>query len=303
MSSFFNRFKLCLTSPDFYKKLENPSSGSYAVFLYWIFVAYTFVGAIIFAIMLVISMPSPQMFAEHLNQDLDALYPQDLVVTIEKGKMRTNQKEPYSIEIPERWTKEIFEGKPVPHLVTFDAKADAGTYTEHKTVVFFTENAVVYPRKTNTMYKADGTHEESVELGIMPLADVKDTEFNRESYDAIRVMVRPWIKAIPSLVFTTILLCVTVGPFVIAGFKLLWVLLYLLGATWLVVVLSSVMNRKMPYWTLYRMSAFAAIVPITAKALMGIFGISMPFLGFTLILLVWMGVILNRMPASAPKSK
>lgn len=303
MPLFFHRLRNCFTSPKSYKALvEGEASAGW--FLYWIFVICTFVSGTVIAVSLLMHVPLTKQFASDLSTDLQNLYPEKLVVTVKDGKLSTNQKEPYSIEFPERWAKALFkEGAPVPHMVTFDTKASADSYDAHKTVVFFTKTSAIYPRKTNTTYNVDGTQTDKLELAFQPLSEVQDITVNKEMYDGVYTAISPWVRAIPSLVITTILLALTVGPFVIAGFKLLGFLIYLLLATWLVLALATVMSRKMPYWTLYRLTAFASIVPISIATVAGVFGTWLPFLGFTLILAVWTGVILQTMPKKSASAQ
>jgi hypothetical protein len=287
MQKFFRRYADYCYRPDSFRPLlENNTSPWW--FLYWVFVLNTAVALVTFAFFFVSFLPKMQPFFAQLQQEIATIYPSDLVVTIKDGTLTTNQKEPYSVPLPKRWNDAVTKpGDPAIMLAAFDSSADVTSYEQYHAVLLFTKNAVAFPRRSS-----DGA--KSLEVGFRSYQDWPNRTITKNDADAIVAAVSPWIAALPAFIVTTGTLLLTIGPFVIGAFRLGNFVIYLLIATWLVVLIARQMKCTATYWPLFRLTAFGSILPITAVTLLNMLGTKLPTFGFTLFLLIWMGVIVKK---------
>jgi hypothetical protein len=234
--------------------------------------------------------------------DLQYLYPDDLVVAIKDGKLNVNQPTPYTLEIPERWEKQIVDtetsGLP-KHLITIDPAANVEDYAKHQSFILLTETAIVYPSKSRRGASAGEDHE-WMQTSFARYDDSPETAnlvMNHEKYQEFFAVLQPIIEKIPTFMAIGTGFLVLIAPWLVGLFSWSGSLLYLFFGTALLWIICKIVGWNMGYQSLYRLGIYGIILPRLVQAVLSLIGFGLPPLGFTALFVVWMSVILRLNPS------
>ncbi len=303
LRAFFHRIALALTKPSAYAELLSRRTGQGIAYLYGVLVLTSLVGGIVIAAGLLAAQPFVAKGAMELKAAAPGLYPAGLVVTLKNGTLSTNASGATVIPFPEHWKTALARSgstKYVPrNLVVIDTSATAEDYRQKDTAVLITAHSAVYPGKSNGNTGTGGMADYRNTLTVQSFADMQDRVITRATYDGLLAKATPFIDALPALITTVVVLLIVVVPFVYAGFRLLWVLAYLLLATLAVWLIATLLGKKLTYGQLYRLSLYGVTLPILVTLVVPFIGFAIPLL-FSLIFLGWMGVVLAKLPKKLP---
>jgi hypothetical protein len=301
IKTFFDEIRKSLVDFPFYREVAARPLSSAMRYVYWVSFLFTLVTGLLTASQMLASRQTFNAFIDKAVIELPELYPQDLVITIQDGKLSTNGQEPYVFVMPEKIASEAETEMPV-NLLVIDTKARAEDFEDYQTFFLVTERAVVYPREVNA--RKDLTTGETTyasEISFFTFDDIDEFQFNRASYDAIAQTLLPFLKVAKPIYLWIIISFMTILPFLGAGFIMLGYMLYLLVMTLLVWVISRIVSTQWTYKQLYKMSMFGLTLPMFLDFLRNLLGVgaSIPFL-FTLIFLVWMSLVLVQSKQERP---
>ena len=243
MKNFFSTILSTFYKPAFYAEarkggLRKPIWTSY------------FLGALGAGLAMLIFYANIVPFASSdMLSRIEALYPDELVVTLASGEISINQPEPYYIK------NTIMPGPEAPeNLVIFDTKDSLkGGAVDNKTAVLV--------RKTSVISMQNGSEERITHLS----ASMATSSFSKADISGFVDKVRPYVK--PVLLIGGLLL-VLVGTFFAAAFWLGFHLLYLLLPGVLIYLFGRSREPQMLWKESYMVAIYASIpVAILSYAL------------------------------------
>lgn len=206
---------------------------------------------------------------------IQALYPDDLVLTLRDGKLLTNQSEPVIIPFPEEWREnecqlDNCKKKDLPfNLLVIDSEAELS----RKAIK--TRDALILANETEIGFSNKRGGETRIfdlsEVQINKTIEIKSTTF------------RYWVDRGASIVQTAILFLIVVLPLLMfIGLWLGYIVYAFLGA--LVVWLAAhIRKHRLTYTQAYRSTLYLLPASFVVSFLMTVFGFRVPFL-FTLVL-------------------
>lgn len=254
-------------------------------YLFWLLFCISLVTSLWIGVMLAMLTPYIGSFVESANTDLRGMYPQNLVITIKDGVLSTNGREPVIVDIPANWKQKMekeLEDNPMKdkeHLITIDTRADISNYQRYKTLVLVTRTGLVVPDD-----KSDG-------IRTIPFDKEMNQVITRDLYVKTLDNILPFMRLLPGLAIVGVFLLVLILPFVFAGFSWLWYLAYLAFFTLIAWLLATIMGRKHTYGEVYRLGAYGLTLPLLYNMVTFFVPVlRLPFF-FTLIFLVYMGVV------------
>ncbi len=300
---FFRTVLDSASKPQSYnQRLREPSSRALG-YLYWLLVCSMAVTTLWLAIGYIAARPDIQTFITETQSQIPDFYPAELVLTLSGGTLSTNAEEPYVFD-PAFWTSDLVgdfaeEGEEMPtHFITIDTQGSIEAYEEYDTLVLLTADKAMFP-------------DEDGGMRVMPWTDVQNPEkkesldspfiVNKELYDEGAKAFMPFVKAAPFVIDIAVLCIMLLLPLIGAGFLWLWMLLYLAVFTLPVWALSGLMGRRLSYGKIWQISLFGLTLPLLVTLVQQMIpNFSVPFL-FSLIFLVWMGVVLSKLPRAGAR--
>lgn len=294
---FFTSFKRSLTDISYYRDVVGAKftfSLKYLYFLMFLLALIKGISIVPGMIAVIAKMPEIKTTVVKVT---DKLYPDELVVTIEDGKLSTNVEEPYYIKFPQEIDTNIdgesFDSSEFAGLVVIDTAGDVGDYESYDSLILVTENAIVYP------------DDDTSDVGgyrVLPLRNIQsDMVIDRVFYDELVGKIMPYFDYAPAVFTGIILLSVLVLPFLLASFYTSGRLLYLLIPSLLLLLFAKLTKRELRYADVYQVSMHTLTAPVILAFVIELFGIRLPFLSFTALFLGITGfVIVKAFTKGAP---
>ncbi len=286
LKTFGNEIAVSAGDPAKLAKFTKKRLSSSLRYLFWFLFCLSLATTLWVCLSLSLLIPRITPFVDSATTELRSLYPANLVVKVQAGRLSTNGREPVQIDLPPKLKKTFaedpgrnnkFDG--VQHLVVIDTKAEAERFYDYHTLVLLTERSMIVADD----YKGG--------VRVVPYETDRNIQVTRQSYVQIVDAATPFLRTLPALASSAVIFLGFVLPFLIAGGAWLWYLLYLLVATLAAMLVAKMMGRRHTYSELYRLGAYAITLPLLYNAItLWIPFLRYPFV-FSLIFLVWMGLV------------
>lgn len=256
---FFKSIPASVYSPSFYAGIAGRSFWKG----FWYFMGVSFFVLLVWALLFVLAPYLKHKEAIHSTVDsIVHFYPEELVLTIQDGKLSSNVEEPYSFKLTdlistETWNanfKEGFEegiseGMPASvdvedlSLVVIDTQTPYSLeqFYQHKTLIWITSD-VVYVMAENNKIEA------------MPLAEAPNMVINKALVDET---METALQGVQSALPTVIFFCFILAFLGMVVFRMVYLLFYAL------VLFVTCRLMKLPYdfGASYKMGFYAITLP------------------------------------------
>lgn len=284
---FFRTYVLSLTSPAFYEVvLRMPASRSFKYFA-----LLQVLLALLYTLPLFVTMVAVD--PRGVIDDVTAVYPDELAITVEDGRVSINQELPYAIPMPKAMADDVSMGdddadQPAS-LVVFASEEQVGSVTS-----FFELDALVVVTE-NAVYARDGNPGGQMRAYMLPQDGFSGT-VDRAKVDAFadavsgHWFVRYRAYAVPAaLIFFALLWVAFFVGYLVA-------LVIYTAVVWLLAKLF-LRSRMFTYGRLYQIGLHALTLIITVDVVLGMLGMTF-FGGFIMLLayLAWTVWILTELP-------
>jgi len=289
LKTFFKIFWRSLTDISYYKDIAKAKFSFSLKYLYIFLFFVALARGIVFASSLSFIIPEIPQFIENAKDAARELYPAELVLTFEDGKLSTNVEEPYYIEIPSQFRDGVDADEPVS-LAVIDTSASVEDLSQYETVFLITETALVAPDDDT---RGVGGYR------VIPFDDFGDDSealsgvFDRNIYIQVVDQLLPYLDNLPSIVYGLIVGALLVWPFFAGAVSLVGSMIYLLFMTVVVLIFAKIVKRDLEYGKLYQLGMHGATLPILITTVLAGFSIYVPLL-YTLIFLVFMGMVVVK---------
>lgn len=236
---FFKTLGASLYSPRFYTEIPKHTFGR----AFWFFARLALLTSA--GIMLMVGVPILAVLlgsAGNLDEKILEAYPDELVITINQGKVSTNVEEPYSIPIP--FTDNELQKFPsefrAQNLIVIDTKTPftSAQFEAYKTLAWLTQDSLFF------------YNSEEAEIGGYPLKNVKKLEITEQAVQTFveKVMgMMKWLAPMIGLMMWAMLWTGTI----------LWGLGYALLLAVLISILKSVLGQNASYGASYLTALYA----------------------------------------------
>jgi hypothetical protein len=291
IKNFFLKIRDSVIKPESYSERLKEPFGKGLAYMYWLFVCVSLVSAVTGAAFVFAARDEIREFAAGAQSELAIAYPEELVLTISGGLLSTNVEEPYVIDPAffQNIKKDDAENEIPTHMITIDTNGSPDDYESYDTGILFTRESAVFP-------------DEDAGLRIVPYTEFESEEpivINKENYDKVVEVVSPYIAMVPGFIDAAMIAMILLWPFIGGFFGWALTLLWLFFGTALVWILSGIMRKNLGYAQLYKLGLYGITIPLIYK-LLSIF-LPVEYTGLsTLIYVVWMGIVLSKLPG-APK--
>lgn len=207
-------------------------------------------------------------------------FPDDLVITINNGKIRTNVDEPYFIKLPKKWS--TTDNKEFSHFITIDTKANVEDIKKYKTVMLITKSNIVIVDK-DTGYR------------VQTLDQIKGYyQIDKYIYNNILKKLFPYLNYLTIVIYVLMIITIIIFPVLAVFFVLSGKFFYLLFFCLILLFISKLMKTKLGYRKIFQLSLHGLTVPIILSTISGWFNFSLPDFSSTLIFLLFMSVVVSQ---------
>jgi len=201
-------------------------------------------------------------------------YPEDLVITMQGGKLSTNATEPFMVPVPESWRDLTLKGVEMKNLIVIDTKTPFSLpkMKEYETFIWVGE--------TNVFVNSDQ------EVRIYDLSTVPDGQVTKETIGVMWV----YMENILGKMMIGVVIVGVIGYYI--G-MIVWKMLYLCFFALLAVILAGILKTKLMYGDCYKMGFHILTVGFLLTFLIELTGRWTHFTGFwllpTLVMLLMLG--------------
>ncbi len=267
--NFIKKIGQSIYSPQFYSQIAQKSLGSALGYFFLFCLILTIIQVSILFFTLNFAHFQPTLETEFAK--IVSLYPSELVVTITKGTVSTNVKEPYVISVPGDIAPE--------NIITIDTKTpfSAAQYRDYQTPIWVTKNAIFYTSNN--------------ELKTVDLSKVSDFRLDQATVTTFAGKVTPWLK----FVMPVVLFIMFIALYIANIFRLV----YLFFLALLIMLATKLMKKSLSYSGAYKVGVYAMTLAFFVDSLAPLFRtVNIPFL-FTLVSLIIVIVNFYSLPATA----
>ncbi len=223
--------------------------------------------------------PPALEFAKRFETRAQGLYPRDLVITIQKGKLHTNVAEPLRFPVPFELFMEMpgtLTDQKQKYLLTIDTKAEASDYDNSQSVILITSDTLVIP-------DSGGGHQ------LFPLSEMGDIVIDKKLATENLSKIMPFIRMLPYLLIAV--LCSVFFIFL----PLSW-LISLLFFSVLLLFAARLMQLNLSYRKIYQIGLHSLALPTLIQITLTSMGIIPPIPFFnSLVFLLYSLVILAEL--------
>ncbi len=280
LKRFFSIVWKSATDFSYYKDIIQAPFSFSLKYLFILLFFINLVGGIIFSINIAVQLPKIPSLIEKIKTAASEFYPDELVVTVNNGKIKTNVDEPYFIDFPK--SLNIKNEKNITHFITIDTKAAVDNFKKYQTIILITKNTIMYP-DSNSGYK------------IQPLDEIKGYfMFDKYAYNKIISKLFPYLNYLPIAIYVLIFISILIFPIIITSFDLFGKIFYVLIMSLFLWIVAKLMKTQMKFGKVIQLSLHGLTVPVVLSFISQRFSLTMPTFSFTLIFLLLMIVILSR---------
>lgn len=250
------------------------------------------IGILPFARQALTLRPLLRPMIEKTKSILPALYPENLVITVENGALQTNAREPVTIDFPAEALQmlPVAFPSPSPHMIVIDMKAHAEDFPKMDTVVLVTQTAIVFPSDEMKFDiipgkngQADFQWREGYHYSVFPIPnDPGKITIDRAAYDRGLTAIFPFLERAPSLLQKFVVATLLLAPLLLGPFLALWKLFLLLPGSLVLKLSAMILHVPLRYERIYVIGAFALTPTIVYELLERLGGFHYRFVGLLL---------------------
>jgi hypothetical protein len=265
---FLKTIRNSIYSPDFYASIPQKKLGS-AIGYFFLLILFAAIAQSISPVwsFLTVGQTEVKKFVNTVKN----IYPSELVIKIQKGKVSTNVQEPYFIPLPENKNMIAEDNF---NLVVIDTKTpfSVNQFNQYRAFAWITEDSVF--TKSDNQIKAND------------LSKASNITIDKTLVSSLINRFSPWINLITPLAITGI----SLGLYLFHSLRLVY-LFFLAALIW---ILTKFLKKPLSYGNSYKTGLYAMTLGLFAEVFLGFF----KFAGFTFMFtLISLAIVLmNKLP-------
>lgn len=192
-------------------------------------------------------------------------YPKELKLTLKEGKITTNVKEPYFIDLAEDKKASI---EPFKHFIALSTKGNPEDIKNLDSLFLLTSDNLIFSEGT-----VSGNYR------VVSLANTlskipNGVSMDKSLFTSILDKFSPYaIKILPGIIIGISLLILILYPLLRGTFGFIFEAVFLLPAALVLFIGAKIAKRKLSFAKMYQMSLHGATIPITLSFIFGFSGL------------------------------
>lgn len=288
LKTFYNAFWKSSIRPSFYKELIKTKFSFSLKYILFLFFLIALIKGVIFDIGAVYFIPQIPQFLDRVKTESLSIYPKNLVINFNNGVLKTNVKEPYTIDLPPLLGD--IKSDNFIYLVTIDTKGAVENYPQYKSIFLITSNSIVVPDNQSGVSTSGS-------FKVVPISEfVKDDQnvtINQKAYQNFLGTILPYLNYLRALAIVLVVLAILVWPFIGAILGASGDMFLLVFGAFLIWIFAKIMRRKLSYGKIYQLSMYAITAPVVLAFVLSFLKINLGII-YSLVYLVFMGLVVTR---------
>ncbi len=285
---FTRTFWNSLTKPSYYQDIKEAKFSFSFKYLLSLFLLVSFIVGVSFSARVLGFVPQTPKFVENTKSFLVETYPQRLKLTLKEGKITTNVKEPYFIDLAEDKKAAI---EPFAHLIAISTKGKAEDIKSLDSLFLITSDNLVVSEGT-----ASGSYR-VVSLNNVLSKIPNGVSMDKTLFVSILDKFTPYVlEVLPRIIVGVSLLILIFYPLLRGTFGFIFQTIFLLPAALVLFVGAKIAKRKLSFKKMYQMSLHGATIPVTLSFIFGFSGLY-PYISIVswLAFFVFMFVVISKL--------
>lgn len=262
---FTRTFWNSLTKPSYYKDIKEARLSFSFKYLLSLFLLVSFiVGVSISARTLGFISQTPK-FVKDTKSFMAETYPKELKLTLKEGKIITNVKEPYFIDLAEDKKAAI---EPFTHFIAISTKGNPEDIKNLDSLFLLTsDNLIVSEGTASGSYRVISLNNA---LSKIP----NGVSMDKSLFTSILDMFTPYaLKVLPRIIIAISLLILILYPLLRGTFGFIFEAIFLLPASLVIFIVAKIAKKKLSFKKTYQMSLHGATIPVTLSFIFGFSGL------------------------------
>jgi len=288
---FFKIYWNSLTKPSYYKDIKGAKFSFSLKYAFSLFLLTSFiVGLSISGKMLGFVSQSPKA-VESTKGFLLETYPKELKLALKEGKITTNVKEPYFIDLSED-KKALIE--PFKHFIAINTRGNAEDIKDLDSLFLVTaDNLIVSEGSASASYRVI-----SLNNAISKIPN--NVSIDKTLFTSILDEFTPHaLKVFPKIIVGISLLILIFYPLIRGTFGFIFQAVFLLPAALILFIVVKILKKNLTFAKTYQMSLHGATIPATLSFLFA-FPNLYPYISVVswLAFFVFMFVVISKLDKS-----
>jgi len=288
LKTFIKTFKRSLTEPSYYQNILNAKlSFSFKYLFALLFFVSLVVGVSLFIKILKL-IPQTPKFVESTKGFMVETYPKELKLTLKEGKITTNVKEPYFIDLAEGKKASI---EPFKHFIAISTRGNPEDIKNLDSLFLLTSNNLIVSEGA-----ASGSYR-VISLNNALSKIPNGVSLDKPLFSSILDKFTPYVlKVLPKIIIGISLLILIFYPLLRGTFGFIFQAIFLLPASLVLFVGAKIAKRKLSFAKMYQMSLHGATIPVTLSFVFGFSGLN-PYISIAswIAFLVFMFVVISKL--------
>ncbi|PIP64766.1 MAG: hypothetical protein COW16_04495 [Sphingomonadales bacterium CG12_big_fil_rev_8_21_14_0_65_65_10] len=281
IKTFVHVLKKSLTEPKYYQDILKTSFWFSLKYLLILNLVLMLIESMILTITILptINKKTELIKNEIIKQSKD-FYPRELVMSINKGQLSTNVKEPYFFNPPEiikLLQKNTSDNILYSNFITIDTKANVEKFREYRTLFLITKDSIVVPDRQKNMKT----------FRVSQFSNNFNFNLDYAKYNKFYLKTLPYINLLPQIIFLGLIIFIILMPWFGALFLTIGNLFYLLWTTCLFWVFFKIKKKSVTYYQLFRLGMHGITIIILVGTLASLLKIDLG-IGLFTSFVVWM---------------
>lgn len=280
-----------LTKPSYYKDIKDAKFSFSLKYIFSLFLLTSLILGISISVRILSFIPQAPKFAQDTKSFLVETYPTELKLTLKEGKITTNVKEPYFIDLAEDKKMVV---APFTHLIAIKTKGTSDDIKDLSSLLLITEDSLIVSEGTQSAsYRAIDLKDALAKIpsGVSMDKTLFTSILDKFTPEALKIM--------PRIIMAIALLFFIFYPLIRGTFGLLFQAVFLLPAALILFIVAKLLKKNLTFTKMYQMSLQGLTIPVTVSFLFA-FPALYPYISLIswLAFFVFMFVVISKLDKS-----
>ncbi len=285
---FARTFWNSLTKPSYYKDILEAKFSFSLKYLLSLFLLVSLIVGVSLSARILGFVPQTPRFVKETKDFLVETYPKELKLTLKEGKITTNVKEPYFIDLAEDKKATI---SPFSHLIAISTKGNSQDIKNLDSFFLLTEDSLIVSEgSASASYRV-------ISLGSTLSKIPNGVSMDKTLFVSILDKFTPSVlKVLPRIIVGVSFLILIFYPLLRGTFGFIFEAVFLLPAALVLFVGAKILKKNLSFAKTYQMSFHGATIPVTLSFLFGFSGLN-PYILIVswLAFFVFMFVVVSKL--------
>jgi len=288
IKTFIKTFKRSLTEPSYYQDILTAKLSFSFKYLFALLFFVSLIVGVSLSIKILKLIPQTPKFVESTKSFMVETYPKELKLTLKEGKITTNVKEPYFIDLAGDKKASI---EPFKHFIALSTKGNPEDIKSLDSLFLLTsDNLIISEGTSSGSYRV-------VSLASTLAKIPNGVSMDKTLFTSILDMFTPYVlRVLPRIIIGLSLLILIFYPLLRGTFGFIFQTVFLLPASFVLFVGAKVLKKNLSFAKMYQMSLHGATVPVTLSFIFGFSGLN-PYILIVswLAFFVFMLVVISKL--------